>query len=440
MAVCHSGRMNVPEPADIAQLATLHVERNILYGQPFRICRTVPAEIRNNCVWNNNRGPVRYDNVSLADYETASAGKATGNLVADPGFVDVARKDFRLKPDSPAFKVGFKPFDYTQAGVYGDKAWIEKGRNLPCPPLEWALSPIPDPILADFEADPVGSRSKLPMQYGSNIQVADEAAENSKHSLRLGQGTYGWKFENCDTGIVRTAFSLRVTQDASMFYESRNSEGAPVFVRFQISGGKLLVDGKPPIELPIAGWMRFEVTSPLGDQATGKWDLSLTLPGEKPQQFKALPCTSTGFPPNGLRGLQRAERIRPPRQHFDRQPAQALAGLVIPGRHNPPWPRLPDRGQRSNSTSPPCFSGLSRSDSLPSAGIISPIIQACPARVTRDAGKRRNGMRTASYVMSVLAVLVWGVLSNAWATAAEKDRWAEDLNRVKFRPAPAHRR
>jgi len=36
--------------------------------------------------------------------------------VADPGFVDPSKDDYRLKPDSPALKLGFKPFDFTRAG------------------------------------------------------------------------------------------------------------------------------------------------------------------------------------------------------------------------------------------------------------------------------------------------------------------------------------
>ncbi len=37
-------------------------------------------------------------------------------LVADPLFIDPANDDYRLKPDSPALKLGFKPFDITPAG------------------------------------------------------------------------------------------------------------------------------------------------------------------------------------------------------------------------------------------------------------------------------------------------------------------------------------
>jgi len=51
-------------------------------------------------------------------------------------FIDAMNFNFRLKPNSPAAMIGFKPFDYTKAGVYGDSAWVEKAENVTFPPLE----------------------------------------------------------------------------------------------------------------------------------------------------------------------------------------------------------------------------------------------------------------------------------------------------------------
>jgi len=42
--------------------------------------------------------------------------KDEGSVFADPGFVDWQKRDFRLKPDSPAIKAGFRPIDPSQAG------------------------------------------------------------------------------------------------------------------------------------------------------------------------------------------------------------------------------------------------------------------------------------------------------------------------------------
>ena len=42
------------------------------------------------------------------------------SLVADPLFVNVTAWDFRLKRASPALKLGFQQWDYTQAGTHGN--------------------------------------------------------------------------------------------------------------------------------------------------------------------------------------------------------------------------------------------------------------------------------------------------------------------------------
>lgn len=46
---------------------------------------------------------------------------------ADPMFVDAAKGDYRVKPESAALKLGFKNFDVSRAGLLPDfpKEWLE---------------------------------------------------------------------------------------------------------------------------------------------------------------------------------------------------------------------------------------------------------------------------------------------------------------------------
>ena len=48
----------------------------------------------------------------------AACGKEVGGVYADPQFENPLRNDFRLKPTSPAFALGFEPWDYNTAGLH----------------------------------------------------------------------------------------------------------------------------------------------------------------------------------------------------------------------------------------------------------------------------------------------------------------------------------
>jgi hypothetical protein len=52
---------------------------------------------------------------TLADWQ--ALGFDVNSVVADPLFMDPARGDFRLNPDSPAFKLGFRPIDMEHIGL-----------------------------------------------------------------------------------------------------------------------------------------------------------------------------------------------------------------------------------------------------------------------------------------------------------------------------------
>ncbi|MDO4575815.1 MAG: right-handed parallel beta-helix repeat-containing protein [Planctomycetia bacterium] len=93
-------------------------EKNIIYWDRgtaigYRFDK-VKSDIRNNLWWCTT-GPVEFQGKTHEQWE--AEGKDIGGKVADPLFVDAANNDFRLKPESPAFGMGFRAFDFSQAGA-----------------------------------------------------------------------------------------------------------------------------------------------------------------------------------------------------------------------------------------------------------------------------------------------------------------------------------
>jgi parallel beta-helix repeat protein len=114
-------------------------ERNIVFydsgtllGGPWTKIR---VNMNNNCYWKTSGKKVTFVGKSPAGWKDKT-GHDKDSIIADPLFADPQDFDFRLKPDSPVFRIGFVPFDYSKARVYGKRAWITKAESLPVPPLE----------------------------------------------------------------------------------------------------------------------------------------------------------------------------------------------------------------------------------------------------------------------------------------------------------------
>ena len=109
-------RMVRPVVQDIP--CTLHFLNNIVLVREGPLVGRGPRGVGG--VWANNlwwdvSGRPELDGLDWAQW--AACGKETGGRLADPQFVDAAANDFRLKPTSPAFALGFKAWDYEAAGL-----------------------------------------------------------------------------------------------------------------------------------------------------------------------------------------------------------------------------------------------------------------------------------------------------------------------------------
>jgi hypothetical protein len=229
-------------------------------------------------------------------------GQDKNSLVADPGFADAAGRDFHLAADSPALGLGFVPFDYSQAGVQGGRAWrkLAGGQLFPDFNITPHRPPMPPLDLEEgFEAFLWSSLLHAVSNGGDAMALAptDEVAASGKRSLKFAdQAGLNYPFDphlvywpNHTRGITRCSFNLRLGPGAEFQHEWRDNAtpylSGPGFV---ISGGVLQVAGKT-LPLPQDQWIHFEIKAGLGEQSTGTWDMTVQVPGEPAHHFTDLP-------------------------------------------------------------------------------------------------------------------------------------------------------
>ncbi len=101
-------------------------QRNIIYGKetpPLGGNWSKPGfELDYNLYWDASGKPPKFPG-GLTFQQWQEKGQDKHSLVADPKFVDPDKFDFRLQPDSPALKLGFKPIDASKIGLVGPPDW-----------------------------------------------------------------------------------------------------------------------------------------------------------------------------------------------------------------------------------------------------------------------------------------------------------------------------
>lgn len=67
-----------------------------------------------NLYFDARGGPVKFLKYTFEEWK--AKGLDTHSVIADPLFVDPAHGDFTLRPESPAFRLGFRPIDVSNVG------------------------------------------------------------------------------------------------------------------------------------------------------------------------------------------------------------------------------------------------------------------------------------------------------------------------------------
>ena len=286
-------------------------ENNIVYWTTGPLLsgrwKEINIEMDKNCYWNAAGEDIKPAGLTLEQWR--QLGRDKNSIVADPLFVDPERYDFRLDPNSPAIELGFKPFDYTKAGVYGDRGWIRKAASVRFPKLEFAPDPPPVSINDNFETIPTGQQPGSAQcnveNKGDAIEVTEETAAAGERSLKIVDApglqntwnphyVYQLKHSN---GTTSCSFDICIGKDVRINHEWRDWRTSPYGVgpSFSIESTQLKVAGKTLLSLPMNKWIQVEIVAGLGNESKNTWDMTVALPGRPPKEFKGLQNGNTKF-------------------------------------------------------------------------------------------------------------------------------------------------
>ena len=93
-------------------------ENNIVYFDEGRLLGSNwtgdQFRMEKNVYWDSRGGQMSFSGKSWQQWR--QAGRDAESIVDDPMFVNAGSYDFRLKPQSPALKLGFQPIDTSAMG------------------------------------------------------------------------------------------------------------------------------------------------------------------------------------------------------------------------------------------------------------------------------------------------------------------------------------
>lgn len=90
------------------------------------VWENINIQMDKNLYWNTKGGKYSFNRKSFKKWQ--KTGHDSNSVIANPHFIDASAFNFEFKNKSNISKIDFKVFDYSKAGVYGGKKWIEKAK------------------------------------------------------------------------------------------------------------------------------------------------------------------------------------------------------------------------------------------------------------------------------------------------------------------------
>ncbi|MEW6356679.1 MAG: LamG-like jellyroll fold domain-containing protein [Planctomycetota bacterium] len=283
------------------------------------------AVFDSNLIWHNNL-PIQIELDKKRTYDSLQAWQAAGHdrhsIVADPLFVNASKDDYRLRPDSPAYTIGFKDInsEIEKIGAYKSEEramWPLTDLILQREePVVFEYKKPPKPIVEGFELTPCGNPPGRAQSYtagAATIMVTDEASSAGGQGLKFTDAS-GLK----ETYKPHLVYRLNYPSGKLHFsVDTLNTKDAPAewYMEFRDWRDKLLIGptfagardgrltacgrfgggGRELAVLPNGKWVTVAIEFETGEAAPKTYTLTLKTEGEKDRVFANLPFADSAF-------------------------------------------------------------------------------------------------------------------------------------------------
>ena len=283
-------------------------ERNIVYW-PFGILLDGQwsdpsySYMKSNLYWQVSGTNIDFAGNTFAQWQ--ALGQDAGSQIADPLFRDGPNRDFRFTSPAAAATIGFQPFDFTAAGVYGDPGWRALAQQPSRP------DSLPEPVsFAPFDYNenfeelspgaPVPDTTLAGASGGAGVMVVTNNPASGARCVAvtavpgLAKNFYPYFYYSPPnlTGNLNYAFSIWLATDTQMahIWREYDATGSSYVTgpNFKFVLGQLLV-GSSSVPVPTNQWLRVQIKVNTTNFVTQGWQLGLTKPGLATQWFTNYP-------------------------------------------------------------------------------------------------------------------------------------------------------